>query len=89
MRSSARAGSWIHEIKADGYRAQVHVRDGKVTVYSRRGHDWTAEFAAIARAAEAPPARHAVFDGEAISQDGHGFADTHYGASLRAKVAAL
>jgi len=27
--------SWIHAIKVDGYRAQLHVRDGKVTVYSR------------------------------------------------------
>jgi ATP-dependent DNA ligase len=32
-------GNWVHEIKADGYRAQVHVRDGKATVYSRRGYD--------------------------------------------------
>jgi bifunctional non-homologous end joining protein LigD len=38
-------GNWIHEIKADGYRAQVHLRDGKATVYSRRGYDWTETFA--------------------------------------------
>src|SRR5262245_15855036 len=48
-------GNWIHEIKADGYRAQLHLREGKVTIYSRRGYDWTLEFAAIARAAEALP----------------------------------
>jgi bifunctional non-homologous end joining protein LigD len=32
---------WIYEIKADGYRAQLHVEDGDVTVYSRTGLDWT------------------------------------------------
>jgi bifunctional non-homologous end joining protein LigD len=76
--------NWVHEIKADGYRAQVHLRDGKVTVYSRRGHDWTAEFAAIARAAGALPAGHAVLDGEAISQDERGVADFH---ALRRELA--
>jgi len=43
---------WAHEIKADGYRAQVHLIDGTVTVYSRRGHDWTEQFGAIAEAAK-------------------------------------
>ena len=32
---------WVYEIKTDGYRAQVHIRDGKVTIYSRSGYDWT------------------------------------------------
>src|SRR5262245_52692368 len=64
-----KGGNWIHEIKADGYRAQVHVRGGKVIVYSRRGHDWTQTFISIARAAEGLSVRHAVLDGEAIVQD--------------------
>jgi hypothetical protein len=42
------------------------------------------EFAAIAHAAEALPARHAVLDGEAISQDEHGIADFH---ALRRQLA--
>ena len=45
-----RGDGWAHEIKADGYRAQVHVVEGKVIVYSRRGHDWTDQFGAIAQA---------------------------------------
>jgi bifunctional non-homologous end joining protein LigD len=79
-------GSWIHEIKADGYRAQVHVREGKVTVYSRRGYDWTQIFASssIARAAEALNVRHAVLDGEAIVQDARGVADFY---ALRRELA--
>ena len=76
--------NWVHEIKADGYRAQVHLRDGKATVYSRRGYDWTETFASIAKAAEALPVRHAVLDGEAIVQDAKGVADYH---ALRRELA--
>src|SRR2546427_8212824 len=28
---------WIHEIKFDGYRVQVHLRDAAVKVFTRRG----------------------------------------------------
>ena len=52
LRDEAPEGStWVHEIKTDGYRAQLHLRAGKATVYSRRGYDWTGPFAAIAAAA--------------------------------------
>src|SRR3954463_16511690 len=43
--------NWIYEIKTDGFRAQVHIRNGRVTVYSRSGYDWTEQFASIAKAA--------------------------------------
>jgi bifunctional non-homologous end joining protein LigD len=56
LRETAPAGrEWLHEIKIDGYRAQVHIHAGQVTVYSRSGYDWTRQFAAIARAADQPP----------------------------------
>jgi bifunctional non-homologous end joining protein LigD len=41
---------WVHEIKIDGYRAQLHIEAGEVKVYSRSGHDWTQEFGPIAKA---------------------------------------
>lgn len=66
---------WVHEIKMDGFRVQVHLADGRAIVYSRRGHDWSEEFSAIARAAESLPVRDAVLDGEGIVQDRMGFAD--------------
>jgi bifunctional non-homologous end joining protein LigD len=66
LRDEAPEGSaWVHEIKTDGYRAQLHLRAGTATVYSRRGHDWTVPFAAIAAAARELPAREAILDGEA------------------------
>jgi bifunctional non-homologous end joining protein LigD len=42
---------WLYEIKADGYRAQVHLKDKSVIVFSRSGYDWTDRFATIAEAA--------------------------------------
>ena len=35
---------WIHEIKFDGYRVQVHLANEAVKVFTRRGHDWTHRF---------------------------------------------
>jgi bifunctional non-homologous end joining protein LigD len=49
LRARAPEGSqWLHEIKIDGYRAQVHIRAGRVSVYSRSGYDWTKQFAPVA-----------------------------------------
>ena|SRR5437763_13524977 len=39
---------WVHEIKFDGYRVQVHLRDGAAKVFTRRGNDWTNRFRKIA-----------------------------------------
>ena len=75
---------WLHEIKVDGYRAQLHLRDGKAIVYSRRGHNWTEHFSPIARAAEKLRVKNAVLDGEVIVQDTAGMADYH---ALRSELA--
>jgi bifunctional non-homologous end joining protein LigD len=61
-----RGDEWLHETKLDGYRAQVHLRAGRTTIYSRQGHDWTEQFGIIARAAKYLPAREAILDGEAV-----------------------
>jgi bifunctional non-homologous end joining protein LigD len=66
---------WLYEIKADGYRGQVHLRDGKATVYSRTGLNWTEQFARIAKAAEKLPAREAIIDGEAVVYGTNGIPD--------------
>src|SRR5689334_21759684 len=39
---------WIHEIKFDGYRVQVHLLNEAIKVYTRRGHDWTKRFKKVA-----------------------------------------
>ena len=66
LRERAPEGTdWLHEIKIDGYRAQLHIREGRVRVFSRSGYDWTEQFSQIARAAEALSAPELIIDGEA------------------------
>ncbi|MGH0372580.1 DNA ligase D [Sinorhizobium meliloti] len=55
---------WVHEIKLDGYRAQLHINGGKITLYTRTGLDWTTEFEAIATAAQDLAGHDVVMDGE-------------------------
>ena len=67
LRANVPAGErWVHEIKWDGYRLQIRIEDGKVTILTRRGHDWTDRFPAIRDAAKALPVRLALIDGEAV-----------------------
>jgi ATP-dependent DNA ligase len=32
---------WLHEVKFDGYRVQVHKTGREVEIFSRNGHDFT------------------------------------------------
>ena len=66
---------WIHEIKHDGYRAQVVIERGQVRVFSRNGHDWSDRYPGIVRAAAKLHCKSAIIDGEAIVQDGDGRSD--------------
>ena len=45
---------WVHEIKYDGYRVQIHINKGKRKVFTRNGLDWTKRFAEIGGALEIP-----------------------------------
>ncbi len=40
-RSIPEGSLWIHELKLDGYRILALVKDKKVTLLNRSGHDWT------------------------------------------------
>lgn len=64
---------WGHEIKFDGYRMQLQVARGKVTLKTRKGLDWTAKFAAIS--GEAAGFTDAIIDGEIVALDRHGAPD--------------
>jgi bifunctional non-homologous end joining protein LigD len=61
---------WAHEVKLDGYRAQLRVHDGGAVVRTRTGLDWTPRFAAIARDAAALP--DCLVDGEVVALDKRG-----------------
>jgi bifunctional non-homologous end joining protein LigD len=68
---SPSADGWLHEIKFDGYRIQMRVEDGNVSLKTRTGLDWTDKFTAIATAAAKLP--DAIIDGEivALSKSGN------------------
>ena len=57
---------WAHEIKLDGFRSQLHLRNGAVTIYSRGGHDWTERYRSVADQAARLNAKHLVIDGEMV-----------------------
>src|SRR6266478_8315698 len=42
------ARGFVHELKLDGYRVQLHLHDGRVSLYTRTGLDWTTRFPTIA-----------------------------------------
>jgi bifunctional non-homologous end joining protein LigD len=57
---------WVHEIKFDGYRVQLHIANEAVRVFTRRGNDWTKRFKRIADAAFLINASSAIIDGEVV-----------------------
>ena len=76
---------WLHELKVDGYRCQIHVWHGGVSAYTRRGNNWAGRFASIAEAARLLNVKEAVLDSEVIAVDEKGLSD--FGA-LQAELAA-
>ena len=38
---SITGGPWLHEIKFDGYRVQLHIVNEAARVFTRRGLNWT------------------------------------------------
>jgi bifunctional non-homologous end joining protein LigD len=66
---------WIHEIKFDGYRVQVHLANEAVKIFTRRGHDWTDRFKKVAHDAWHIKAGSAIIDGEIVVPAADGTTD--------------
>ena len=65
---------WAHELKHDGYRLQIHVRDGRVRLYTRNGADWTKRYPRIVE--EASRLREPlIIDAEVVCLSDKGVAD--------------
>ena len=56
---------WAHELKHDGYRLQIHVRDGRVRLYTMNGADWSKRYPLIVDAA-ANIKGNAILDAEVV-----------------------
>jgi bifunctional non-homologous end joining protein LigD len=64
---------WGHEIKFDGYRLQLRVEDGRATLKTRTGLDWTPKFKEIGKDGSGLP--DCLIDGEACALDETGAPD--------------
>ena len=62
--SPASSPGWAHELRHDGYRLQIHVRDGRVQVHNQRRRLLETLPADVESAAEPPP-----FDAEVVWLD--------------------
>jgi bifunctional non-homologous end joining protein LigD len=58
---------WIHEVKFDGYRVQLHIANEGIHIYTRRGHDWTERFKKIATDAWHLKTKSAIIEVKSLS----------------------
>jgi bifunctional non-homologous end joining protein LigD len=61
---------WLHEVKHDGWRAQIHLRNDKATIYGKNGGDLTRRFRFLATVVERLPITSAIIDAELVDADG-------------------
>jgi bifunctional non-homologous end joining protein LigD len=76
---------WLHEVKFDGYRVQLHKFASAITLYSKSGSSYGRKFPGLAGAVAALPVRSCVIDGELTACDAAGVPDfraLRFGCSL-------
>src|SRR5262245_53118464 len=63
---------WMHEVKFDGYRMQVHKDGQKILLFTCNGQDWTDRFPQLASDLAALPT--CIIDAELMATEGSGVA---------------
>jgi bifunctional non-homologous end joining protein LigD len=66
---------WLHEVKFDGWRAQLHKHGDDVAIFSRNGHDYTRRFPAIRDSLISLPTTSVIIDAEVVVCDSDGKPD--------------
>jgi bifunctional non-homologous end joining protein LigD len=61
-----RGDKWLHEIKYDGYRFQLHLQNGQPKFFTRRGNDWSNRVNSLVLAAGAINSYGCILDGEVV-----------------------
>jgi len=79
-----KGADWIHEVKFDGYRVQLHKQGEATAVLSRNGFDFTNRYSTIARALTNVPSKSVILDGELIASSVEGIPE-FYALHLRSK----
>ena len=65
---------WAHELKHDGYRLQIHVRDGRARLFTMNGADWSNRYPLIVEEAGHIKGN-AIMDAEIVCLIKKGIAD--------------
>src|SRR4029078_11072325 len=63
---------WLHEVKLDGWRMQLHIAQGNAALYSKNGTDYTKRFGALRDTIESIPVKSAIIDCELVACDDTG-----------------
>ena len=66
---------WIHEVKFDGWRAQLHKARDSAVIFSHHGYDNTRRFREVRNSLSSLPARSAIIDAEIVVCDSDGKPD--------------
>ena len=66
---------WLHEVKHDGWRAQLHVNGDTATIHSRSGRDLSRRFRSICDALSDLHVAAAIIDAELVACDDTGKPD--------------
>jgi bifunctional non-homologous end joining protein LigD len=82
-----RGCEWLHEIKFDGFRIQLHKSGDDVRLFSRSGNDFTHRFPTVPPAVAALPVASAIIDGEIAAYDETGKPD--FNALLRRRASGV
>ena len=69
------ADGWVHEIKHDGIRLQIHARKDRVRLYTMTGVDWTERYPWIVEDVARLNVRHAIIDAECCCDGDNGVTD--------------
>lgn len=64
--------AWLHEIKYDGYRILCFIKNGKISLVTRNGKNWTQHFPGIVADVEKLKLNNAILDGELVALDNQG-----------------
>jgi len=71
-KSAPTHGDWLYEIKFDGYRLMTRIADGRASIITRGGHDWTDKLQPLADELAQLGIDNAWLDGEAVVLDANG-----------------
>ena len=58
---------WLHEVKFDGFRVQIHIVGGGAIIFSRNGNDLTKRFSALRPVLSEVTVNDAIIDAELVS----------------------